>query len=287
MATQERFLDRYGPFQRRNTRLRSLEAMVGDANHFRNALLSARGRRLYTGTTIVALRFRDGVLMAGDRRASDHREHWDEEVKVHRVGPYSLLGAAGTVAYIQELIDAFDEQWTHLQRLVGEPIYIDGQAEIMMNILRENFKELALLAALMDYVAVPILAGWDPEDVEQPSIYTFDECGGRFEASETGYHTVGSGGIIARTILKDRWHEGMTEQEAVALSIRALYQAASIDLFTAPPELFPATVCVAKQNGVSSIDFQRALRIARKMYDDEEGRKRNPRWKRISTARSE
>lgn len=255
--------------------LRSLQKLSqGPTAELRAQMLSLRKGPWRSGTTIVAIHYDGGVLIAGDRRVTDMFTHDDEAIKVGVVEPLSLFGTSGLVSYGQELLDVFEDAIEMFQRLIGRPIYIDGQAEILKNILRENAKELAALGLMLDYIAIPILAGWDPED-EKGKIFHFDESGGIYETGTIGAVTIGSGGDYARVILEEQWRKGMSLREAVWLVIRAIFRAAGIDLFTAPPQQHPVTVYSVSAKGFSQIETVEALRIARKIEREDFSRRKD------------
>ncbi len=193
---------------------------------------------------------------------SNGYSHDDEAIKVHPVGYFSLYGAAGTVSYIQELLETLRDTTETFERLVGEPIFIDGQAEIMKNIMRENARELAFLNLLLEYSSSPVLAGWDPEN-GSGDIFYFDESGGFYETGSVGAVAIGSGGDYARVVLEERWRNDMNLQEAIWLVVRAIFRAAGIDLFTAPPQQHPVFICSASARGLRIVEPTKALKIAR------------------------
>jgi proteasome beta subunit len=65
-------------------------------------------------TTIVAITFSGGVVMAGDRRATMGNLIASRDIeKVHPADPYSLVGIAGTAGVGIELIKLFQVELQH------------------------------------------------------------------------------------------------------------------------------------------------------------------------------
>ena len=211
-----------------------------------------------SGTTILAMHYKDGIVMAGDRRSTDWHMHTDDAIKIEITDNVSAIGCAGTVAFIQDLKETLLHMITKLESLVERPIYIDGQAMILKNILKANFEHYGAWIYVLGY-AVPILAGYHAED-KKGFIFEFDEAGGIYEKSD--YATTGSGGRLAWGVLKDRWHRDMEEADAVDLAIRAL-MLASFDNYSSHPLLAPSTVMVISKNkGIQHLEESKALGMA-------------------------
>ena len=69
-------------------------------------------------TTIVALTFADGVVMAGDRRATMGNLIASRDIeKVHPADPYSLVGIAGTAGVGMELMRLFQVELEHYEKI--------------------------------------------------------------------------------------------------------------------------------------------------------------------------
>ncbi len=234
-------------------KLRSLDGLKKQQTH------PVVGRK--SGTTILAMHYKDGIVMAGDRRTTDYHTHTDDSVKIVEAGALSAIGCAGTVSFIQDLIEVHRTSLTHLERMIDNHIYVDGQAKLLKNILKANFMHFAELLYLLGY-AVPILGGYHPI-LEKGMIFEFDEAGGIYE--KRTYATTGSGGIFARVVLDDRWRKDMKEIEAVELAMRALTRAAS-DNYSSPPTLAPATVLSISKNGVRHLGAKQALGMANRLH---------------------
>jgi len=218
-----------------------------------------RGRnRMMSGTTVLAMKYKDGVVMAGDRRLTDLHCHWDDSSKVEVVGEKTLIACAGAVAYIQDLIEVLVSLRKQIEGEIEQTIYIDGTSNLLKNILKANFESLGMLMYMLDYIAVPILAGYDPV-IKSGRLFSFDENGGMYERQD--FVTMGSGGSIAQTVLDDAWGPKMSEEESVTLAVRALVRA-SRDNYTAPPMQAPVIVMRASADGISLLEEEKALLLA-------------------------
>ena len=181
------------------------------------------------GTTVVALRFADGVVMAGDRRATAGNiiAHHAMD-KVFPADRFSAVAIAGTAGMAMEMVRLFQVQLEHYEKVEGSTLSLEGKANQLAQMLRSN-----LPMALQGFVVVPLFAGYDLRR-GAGRIYSYDPTGGRYE--ETDFHADGSGGRDARTTVKLAWRPGLSRPEAVELAVRALWQAADEDSATGGPD---------------------------------------------------
>jgi proteasome beta subunit len=182
------------------------------------------------GTTICALRHADGVVMAGDRRATAGNviAHRNME-KISPADRHSGVGIAGAAGAAMELVKLFQLQLEHYEKLEGVQMSFEGKANFLAQMVRQNLPA----AMQMGLVVVPLFAGYDLRR-KRGRIFTFDVTGGRYEESD--YQAEGSGGRDARTTIKLGWREGLSRDEAIELVIRALFEAADEDSATGGPD---------------------------------------------------
>jgi proteasome beta subunit len=196
----------------------------------RPAVDPAAAAQLPHGTTIVALRFADGVVMAGDRRATAGSMIAQHDIeKVLRSDDFSCVGIAGVAGIGLELVRLFQLELEHYEKLEGRTLSLEGKANRLSAFVRGN-----LSAAMQGLVVVPLFAGFD-EDAGQGRIFSYDATGGRYE--ERPFHAVGSGSVFARGALKKLYTDGLDADDAVLVCMHALYDAADDDSATGGPDL--------------------------------------------------
>ena len=181
------------------------------------------------GTTIVAADFDGGVLMAGDRRSTAGNLIAQRDIeKVFRSDDYSCVGIAGVAGIGLELVRLFQLELEHYEKIEGRSLSLEGKANRLSAFVRGN-----LGAAMQGLVVVPLFAGYDEE--AQGRIYSYDVAGGRYE--EHKFHSIGSGSVFARGSLKKLYTDGMPADDAIAICMQALYDAADDDSATGGPDL--------------------------------------------------
>jgi proteasome beta subunit len=185
------------------------------------------------GTTIVALVCVDGVVMAGDRRATMGNLIGNRDLeKVHAADPYSVIGIAGTVGIGMELVRLFQLELEHYEKIEGAMLSLDGKANRLATLIRNN-----LPAAMQGLAALPIYAGFDlaaADPAEAGRIFSYDVAGSMYDV--TDYDALGSGSVFAKSALKKRYRPRLPVDDAIRLSVEALYDAADDDTATGGPD---------------------------------------------------
>ena len=219
----------------------------------------AGGNSFRHGTTVVALRFADGVVMAGDRRATEgHAIAHRAMQKVFPADRYSAVAIAGAAGPAVEMVRLFQTQLEHYEKVEGVVLSLEGKANQLSQMVREH-----LPMAMQGLAVVPLFAGFDLAR-GTGRIFTYDVTGGHYE--ETEYNATGSGGRDARTTVKLGYRDGLAREEAVELSIQALYEAADEDSATGGPDLirgiYPLVATVTAEGFVSIPEDEVAERFS-------------------------
>jgi len=198
------------------------------------------------GTTILALTFDGGVVLAGDRRATMGNLIASRDVeKVFVTDAYSAAGIAGTAGLAVEMVRLFAVELEHYEKIEGVSLTFDGKANRLSSMVRGN-----LGAAMQGLAVVPLLVGFDVDAVEARRagrIVSYDVVGGRYE-ERAGYHAVGSGSLFAKSALKKLYRADADEATALRAAVEALYDAADDDSATGGPDttrgIYPTAVTV-------------------------------------------
>jgi proteasome beta subunit len=201
------------------------------------------------GTTIVAIKYADGVIMAGDRRATEGYSIAHRAIeKVFPADRYSGVSIAGAAGPAMEMVRLFQTELEHYEKVEGSVLSLEGKANKLSGMIRSN-----LPAAMQGFVVVPIFAGYDTRR-RLGRIYKYDVTGGRYE--EADYHSTGSGGRDARTTIKLGYRDGLARAEAIELAIDGLYEAADEDTATGGPDpvrgIYP-TVATITESGFERV----------------------------------
>lgn len=201
------------------------------------------------GTTVLAIRFVDGVVVAGDRRATEGFQIAHRSIeKVFAADDMSAVAIAGTAGPAVEMVRLLQTELEHYEKVEGERLSLEGKANKLGQMIRDN-----LPAAMQGLAVVPIFAGFD-EGRSHGRIFKYDITGGRYE--EDDYHATGSGGKDARGTIKKRYRADLSRDEAITVAIEALFDAADEDVGTGGPDLMRGiypTVAVITTEGITDI----------------------------------
>jgi proteasome beta subunit len=220
------------------------------------------------GTTIVAIRYEGGVVMAGDRRATAGSLIASRRIeKVFPADDFSGVAIAGAAGPAVELVRLFQVQLEHYEKIEGEVLSLEGKANQLAGLVRAN-----LPAAMQGFVVIPLFAGFD-ERRGRGRVFSYDATGGKYE--ETDFQATGSGGIHARNWIKAQWSEGMTREAAIDLALRALFAAADEDSATGGPDLirriFPVVATIDAEGYHALADDEVSTRAEALLGGREEG----------------
>jgi proteasome beta subunit len=226
----------------------------------RGAVVPA-GLNVPHGTTIVALVFREGVLIAGDRRATAGNVIAQRDIeKVFITDSYSAVGIAGAAGIAVQMVRLYTVELEHYEKMEGVPLSLDGKTNKLASMVAGN-----LGAALQGFVVVPLFVGYDTD--ADPSkagrIVTYDATGGRYD-EWSGYHAVGSGSVFAKSSLKKLHRADADLPTTIRNAVEALYDAADDDTATGGPDLtrgiYPVVVSItAAEGAVRHLDEEIAV----------------------------
>lgn len=220
------------------------------------------------GTTIVAIKFPGGVLIAGDRRSTQGNVIAGRDVqKIHVTDDYTATGIAGTAAIAVEFARLYAVELEHYEKVEGVALTFAGKVNRLSIMVRGN-----LGAALQGFVAIPLLVGYDLDDPNPEGagrIVSFDAAGG-WNVELEGYQSVGSGSVFARSSIKKLYSRVTDADSALAAAVEALYDAADDDSATGGPDLargiYPTAVVIDAEGAVE-VTKERIAALARDVIE--------------------
>jgi proteasome beta subunit len=183
-------------------------------------------------TTILAFKFADGVLVAGDRRATaGNLVVYDRADKVLEIDTHSLMAIAGVPATAWEMARVLEHSFQFYRRSQLQEMSLEGKVRALSKLLRDNLGFVLQGVGIV----VPIFAAYDTA-AEVARLYFYDAMGAQFEAAD--YAATGSGSPAVRSVLhyENTWGKKpivkRKETEAIVLALRALDTAAEADTAT-------------------------------------------------------
>jgi proteasome beta subunit len=219
-------------------------------------------------TTVFAFHYKDGVLMAGDRRATAGNIIVTDRVdKVIEIDATSLLAIAGVPATAFEMARVMQTSFEYYRRSQLQALSLPAKVRALARLLRENLPMTIQGVG----VVVPLFAGLDATvSPAQPQIYFYDPLGAQFQA--VGYAASGSGSGSIRSILSYQEKYGspkpseMSLPQAVQFTLRLLMNASEFDSATGginPETNTYATVKVLDGDGVRTVSAEEQAKFLR------------------------
>lgn len=220
-------------------------AQSGMSDQNSQALLSSAAH----GTTVLAFKYETGVVIAGDRRATEgYQIAANRMEKVFKTDDYSAIAIAGAAGPCVEMAKLFGIELEHYEKLDGVQLSCEGKANRLGQMVKANFPMV-----LQGLIVIPLFVGYDLKRKEG-RIFKYDITGGRYE--ETEFHSVGSGGKDARLTIKEHFKKNLPKQEAIRVALLALANAADEDVGTGGPDpvrrIYP-TMKLVSDEGVQDV----------------------------------
>jgi len=218
-------------------------------------------------TTILALKFAGGVLVAGDRRATaGNTVVYDRADKVLEIDRHSIMAIAGVPATAWEMARVLEHSFQYFRRTQLQEMSVDGKVRALSKLLRDNFGFVMQGVG----VVVPIFATYDRNSKPEARLYFYDAMGAQFEV--TDYAATGSGSPAVRGILyyENNWGgkklQQLNEDEAIAIALRALDTAAEADTSTGGVDrsgkIFPL-IKIVSRDGINTLPEEKIAAVFR------------------------
>ena len=213
------------------------------------------------GTTVLGLKIRAGVIVAGDRLATEGYRVASRDIqKVFATDDHSLMAIAGAAGPAIEMAKIMRVELEHYEKIEGEALELEGKANKLSQMIRQN-----LPAAMQGLVVVPIFAGYDKRRM-LGRVWKFDVTGGRYE--ETEFETTGSGGLYAKESLKKAWVPDLPRDDGMRIALQALMDAADEDRGTGGVDpirgIFP-NIFVCEAPGIEEVPATRVEELYREL----------------------
>lgn len=183
------------------------------------------------GTTVLALRYKDGVLLLADRRATaGNLIMFDQAEKVMALDDSTVVAISGAFARSVEVCRYLKHSFKYYRRSVLQEMSLEGKLTEISRALAGN----APMAMQGIGVFLPIVAAYD-KDCQQFGVYFFDGAGARFQNGS--YACAGSGSERIRGVFeyiarsKGQWQDRPLN-EVLADGLEMLDIAADLDSAT-------------------------------------------------------
>ena len=192
---------------------------------------------LKTGTTTVGVIAKDAIILAADMRASMGHLAYDEEAdKLYKITENIALSNAGSVGDSLAMI-RFLRSHAYLYEIERETkISPKAISSYLSNILNANRH--------YPYIVQFLIAGFN----DSADIYELTPYGGVLRRDK--YAVTGSGSELALATIDDGYKKDMSEEEAIALAVKAVSAAKKRDLYTGGVSI---SIMVIRRDGIEEL----------------------------------
>ena len=181
--------------------------MSGNHNEPENAV--------HTGTTTLALKCKDGVIMATDQRATMGNLIANSNVqKVYPISDHIGMTISGLVGDAQLMIRFMKSEIAVYEMEKGAQMSVQTAATMLGSVIRQGF-----------YLA-PLIAGVDSTGGH---VFSVDGAGGVLEDE---YSSSGSGSIVAYGVLETLYRPNLTKDKAIDVAISGINAARRRDNYS-------------------------------------------------------
>jgi len=192
-------------------------------------------------TTVIAVRYDEGVVMVGDRQATGNYIASRDVRKIEPADRFTALAISGTAARGIEFIRMAQLSFEHYEKMTDTALSLEGKANYLSPIIQRN----NLTSPLM---VLPLLAGWDSSQ-QAGRIFEYDGAGGCYERLD--FATIGSGTPFAENTLRLGFRSDLDRDAALTLGALALYEAGDNDPSTGGPDfvrnIYPMMVTISSE----------------------------------------
>ena len=211
-------------------------------------------------TTVVAVRYGDGVVMVGDRQATSYYVANRDVRKIEAADRFTALAISGSAARGLEFIRLAQLSFEHYEKMTDTALSLEGKANYLSPLIQRNNLTSTL-------VVLPLLAGWDLAH-QRGRIFEYDGAGGCYERQD--FSVIGSGSPFAESTLRLGFTPDMSRDDALALAALAIYEAADNDPSTGGPDfvrnIFPMIVTLTAE-GFRELEQDLTAAIFRSIND--------------------
>lgn len=162
--------------------------------------------KIKTGTTCIGMLYKDGVILAADRRVTSYKVDSDRFTKIFDLSKNVVTTVSGGAADAQLYMRIIKGELKLIELRTERSSFVSEAAMILNSMQYKNVRTMGSIVGL-------ILGGYDEKD--GASLYNLGPDG--TIVNHEGYVTNGSGSIYVQSILDMEYKSDMSEKDALAL----------------------------------------------------------------------
>ncbi|MBI4144436.1 proteasome subunit beta [Candidatus Woesearchaeota archaeon] len=175
---------------------------------------------LKTGTTTVGIMCKDGIVLAGDRRATAGYIVYKKARKVVPLSDNMAVTTAGNVSDIQLMVKLAKAEMMLKDFQTNRTSTVKEVANLLGGLLYSNIRRMSMIPG----IAAFLLGGRDNSGFH---VYSLDPDGSALEVDD--YVADGSGSVFALGLLEAEYKKGINVEDGVKLAVKAVNSALQRD----------------------------------------------------------
>lgn len=180
--------------------------------------------RMKTGTTTIAIKCKDGIVLAADKRATAGTmiaSKWVDKIFI--IEDYMAITTAGTVSDVQLLLKLVKAELMLKKLRTGKNVTVSEAANLLAGMVYSNIRKFSAIPGISHF----IFAGKDEAGFHIFDIYP---DGSISEADD--YLASGSGSVFSFGVLETLYKPSMSMEEGRQLIVKSLNAALQRDSAT-------------------------------------------------------
>ncbi len=220
-----------------------------------------------TGTTVLAFKYKNGILFAADRKTSGGYSILSlDTIKVEQVASHTAIGCAGLVADSQFVKEVLEETNSGFKSQYSFPLSVEGQANYIVNLCR-NFR-FYINPWSMGLEIQAVIGGMDFS-----GDFEIFEISGEGSLYKKDFTVIGSGTDHAMGVLRENRKNligsSLNLQESMMVAVKAIYRAGESDNGTSDIRVATPNIAVVTKLGVKFIKTENVKKVVDRILEKE------------------
>ena len=179
-------------------------------------------KELKTGTTTLALQWKDGIILAADKRAtSGYLVSHKKFDKIMNITDNIAVTVAGTVSDVQLLAKYIRAELKLKLIRTDRESTVKEAANLLSMMVYNNIRKLSLIPGISHF----LIGGKDEEGFH---IYDLAPDGSIIIVDD--YTTSGSGSVMVYGVLETLYHKKISVEEGIKLAVKSINAAVQRDI---------------------------------------------------------
>lgn len=174
-----------------------------------------------TGTTTLAIKCKDGIVLAADKRATAGNFIANKRVdKIYEVTSNMALTTAGSVSDIQLLTKLIKAELRLKSIRTGRKPNVKESANLLAGMVYQNIRQFSAIPGISQF----IFAGHD-----RSGFYIYDIYPDGSLTEDEDFISSGSGSVMAYGVLETQYEKNMSVDQGMKLALKAINAALQRD----------------------------------------------------------